>query len=131
MTKTTSTIRVFYDGACPLCRREVNLYQRLLVDKALTNKQNDVIDWVDISKNHGALEAECINYDDAMRLIHIKDGSGVHQVGLEGILTLWDTIPYYRAVSKLIRQLPIFHPLFARFYEYFAKHRMAFTGRRK
>ena len=125
MTISSSTIRVFYDGACPLCRREVKRYQTLI------SKQKENIDWVDISNNQDALKAECINYDDAMRLIHIKDGSGVHQVGLEGMLTLWDKIPYYRVVSGLIRKLPIFYPVLAKFYEFIAKHRMTFTGKGK
>ncbi len=125
MIMSNSTIRVFYDGACPLCRREVKRYQTLI------SNHNETIDWVDISNNQDALNAECINYEDAMRLIHIKDGSGVHQVGLEGMLTLWDRIPYYRIISRLIRKSPIFHPVLAKLYEFLAKHRMAFSGRRK
>ena len=129
MTITNSTIRVFYDGACPLCQREVNRYQKLFATQVAT--QNETIDWVDISNNAAALNAECINYEDAMRLIHIKDGSGVHQVGLEAMLTLWDKIPYYRVISGLIRKLPKTHPLLAKFYEFLAKHRMTFSGRSK
>ncbi|TCJ88544.1 thiol-disulfide oxidoreductase DCC family protein [Cocleimonas flava] len=125
MTISSSTIRVFYDGACPLCQREVQRYQMLM------SPQNEEIDWVDISNDADALKEECINYDDAMRLIHIKDGSGVHQVGLEAMLTLWDKIPYYRVVSGLISKLPKTHPLLAKFYEFLAKHRMTFSGRRK
>ena len=124
-TTANSTICVFYDGACPLCQKEVKRYQSLIY------KKDEKIDWIDISKNQDALIDECINYDDAMRLIHIKDGSGVHQVGLEGILTLWDNIPYYRMVSRMIRKFPVSHPTFEKFYEFLAKHRMTLTGRRK
>ncbi len=125
MTITNSTIRVFYDGACPLCQREVKRYQKLVA------AQNETIDWIDISNNADALNAEYINYEDAMRLIHIKDGSGVHQVGLEGVLTLWDKIPYYRVVSGAIRKLPIIQPFLSKVYEFLAKHRMALTRRKK
>jgi len=129
MTISSSTIRVFYDGACPLCRREVKRYQMLMSNKE--SNKNEEIDWVDISNNAAVLNEECINYEDAMRLIHIKDGSGVHQVGLEAMLTLWDKIPYYRMISGLIRKLPKTHPLLEKFYEFLAKHRMSFSGRRK
>lgn len=125
MTITNSTIRVFYDGACPLCQREVKRYQKLVAT------HSETIDWIDISNNADALNEEYINYEDAMRLIHIKDGSGVHQVGLEAMLTLWDKIPYYRVISGLIRKLPKTHPLLAKFYEFLAKHRMTFSGRSK
>lgn len=125
LTTSNSTMCVFYDGACPLCQKEVKRYQSLIY------QEDEKIDWVDISINKRALNDECINYDDAMRLIHIKDGSGVHQVGLEGILSLWDKVPYYRVVSRMIRKFPVSHPAFATFYEFLAKHRMTLSGRRK
>ncbi len=126
MTTIQSPMCVFYDGACPLCQREVKRYKKLYVPNG-----NEEIDWIDISKSKKELRDECIHYDDAMRLIHIKDGSGIHQVGLEGVLTLWDKIPYYRVASKFIRQLTFLRPLFAKAYEFLAKYRMVFTGRRK
>ena len=124
MLTTHSRIRIFYDGACPLCKREVKRYQSLLANKSQIKTQNESIDWVDISNNKAALKSECINYEDAMRLIHIKDGSGVHQVGLEVVLTLWDNIPYYRVVSGFIRKLPFSHPILEKIYEFLAKQRM-------
>ena len=128
MTMLNPTICVFYDGACPLCQKEIKRYKKLI------HQEGEKIDWVDISKNKDALKDECINYDDAMQLIHIKDGSGVHQVGLEGILTLWDKIPYYRGVSGMIRKFPVLYPAFAKVYELLAKYRMVISkpfGRRK
>ena len=125
MEKRVKTTSVFFDGACPLCRREVGIYKKL-VDKE--NSANE-INWVDISQSQEELNQEGIIYEDAMRLIHIKDESGIHQVGLEGMLTLWDKIPYYRYISRGIRHLPITHPLLARVYEFLAKHRMKLPGR--
>lgn len=118
---------VFYDGACPLCRREINLYKKL----SLRDGTSDDIDWIDISKSKDELHSEGIIYEDAMRLIHIKDSSGVHQVGLDGVLTLWDKVPYFLHLSRLIRRFPRFHPMLARSYEFLAKHRMKLPGRRR
>lgn len=118
---------VYYDGACPLCSREVKLYKKLVLKEG-----NDAdIDWIDISKSRKEIDEEGIIYEDAMRLIHIKDSSGVHQVGLDGILTLWDKLPYYRRASRFIRKFPRINSYLARFYEFFAKHRMKLPGRIK
>ena len=125
MKKRVKATSVFFDGACPLCRREIGIYKKL-VDKE--NSANE-INWVDISQSQEELNQEGIIHEDAMRLIHIKDESGIHQVGLEGMLMLWDKVPYYRHISRMIRHLPITHALLARAYEFLAKHRMKLPGR--
>lgn len=122
-----STTCVYYDGACPLCKREVKLYQRL----ARKDASDEDIRWVDITHNPEELESEGILYEDAMRLIHIKDSSGIHQVGLDGVLTLWDKIPYYRRASAFLRKFPRAHPYLARIYEFIAKYRLKIPGRIK
>lgn len=127
MSTQASTTCVYYDGACPLCRREVKLYKKLACKESAEND----IDWVDISVSQEELEAEGIIYEDAMRLIHIKDSSGVHQVGLDGILTLWDKLPYYRRISGFLRKFPRSHPFLGRAYEFIAKYRMKLPGRSK
>lgn len=127
MNKTISTTSVFYDGACPLCRREIKVYKKLTEKESVENQ----INWIDISQSQEELNNEGIIYEDAMRLIHIKDSSGVHQVGLDGMLTLWDRIPYYRKLSGFIRHFPSIHPFLARCYEFLAKHRMKIPGRSK
>jgi len=127
MSIANSTLCVFYDGKCPLCKKEIKRYQALISDES----GHQTIDWIDINENQEALKNECINYDDAMRLIHIKDGTGMHQVGLEGMLTLWDKISYYRVVSHLIRKFPALYPFLSKSYELLAKCRMYFAGRRK
>lgn len=118
---------VFYDGACPLCRREISLYKKL----AGREGQESDIDWIDISKSQVELKKEGIKYEDAMKLIHIKDASGVHQVGIDGIFTLWNKLPYYRKVSRLLQKLPMLHPFLAGAYAFLAKYRMKITGRVK
>ena len=116
---------VFYDGACSLCRKEINYY------KALDSKHSDKseIDWIDISLSQDELFAEGIKYKDAMQLLHVKDGTGVHQVGIQGVFTLWDGLPYYRRLSALLRRIPFSHLLLGKAYVLFAKNRMKLTGR--
>jgi predicted DCC family thiol-disulfide oxidoreductase YuxK len=95
--------------------------------KKLAGDEN--IDWIDISKSQVELKEEGIKYQDAMRVIHIKDESGVHQVGIEAIFTLWDKLPYYRQLSRWLKRTRCIHPLFDKAYVFFAKHRMKLPGR--
>ena len=50
-----ATLRVLFDGGCPLCRREIALYQRL--------RPSRPIEWIDIDADRRAAE-------DAMREMH-------------------------------------------------------------
>ena len=116
---------VFFDGACPLCRREVKLYKNLLQK----DERGNAIQWVDISKNKLELKTEGIKYQDAMKLIHVKDSSGVHQVGIAAVFTLWDQIPYYRRISSFFKKYPVFHPVLSMLYGFLARNRMRIARR--
>jgi predicted DCC family thiol-disulfide oxidoreductase YuxK len=119
---------VFYDGACPLCNKEVKLYKKLAANDNIRGKYNDAdIEWIDISKSQVELKEEGIKYGDAMQLMHVKDASGIHQVGVDAVLTVWDQIPYYRKLSKFLKSIPMLYPLLDRSYRFTAKHRMKIT----
>jgi len=128
-TNKQSTTCVFFDGACPLCSKEVKLYKKLAAnDKARGKYKDDAdIEWIDISKNKTELKEEGIKYADAMQLLHVKDASGVHQVGIDAVLTVWDKIPYYRKLSKFLKSIPALHPLLDKAYRFTARHRLKIT----
>lgn len=106
---------MFYDGACPLCRREVAHYRRL--DRA------GRVTWVDIAADAAPLEALNIMPAEAMRHLHALDGQGRVQVGAWAFATIWAELPYYRWLDKLVR-LPGLLPLLDRVYRRFADWRL-------
>lgn len=119
---------VFFDGACPLCSKEVKLYKKLAANDKLRGKYDDAdIEWIDISKSKTELKEEGIKYADAMQLMHVKDASGVHQVGIDAVLTIWDQIPYYRKLSKVLKSIPALRPLLDKTYRFTARYRMKLT----
>ncbi|MCF6190844.1 MAG: DUF393 domain-containing protein [Cocleimonas sp.] len=125
-TNKQSITCVFFDGACPLCSKEVKLYKKLAANDKARGKYNDDadIEWIDISKSKTELKEEGIKYADAMQLMHVKDASGIHQVGIDAVLTVWDQIPYYRKLSKFLKRVPLFHPLLDKAYRFTARHRL-------
>jgi predicted DCC family thiol-disulfide oxidoreductase YuxK len=88
---------VFYDGNCPLCRREIDHYRRL--------RSADKLIWVDINKDQQMLAAHGLEHDVAMARFHVLDASGKWQTGAWGFIELWSHLPAYRWLASLLRML--------------------------
>ena len=78
---------MLFDGACPLCRREVSHYQWLDKGRAVV--------WVDISQLDKLKERYGVDYQTAMARLHVIDRTGVMQTGARAFVTLWEVLPGY------------------------------------
>ena len=107
--------RVFYDGACPLCRREIGHYQRL--------RGADRIDWVDISADQAKLQRYGLSRRVAMARLHVLDAAGTWQTGAWAFAELWSHLPAYRWLAGLLRRSGAL-PLLDRGYSVFARRRL-------
>lgn len=105
---------IFYDGSCPLCRKEINHYRRI------DDKQK--IEWLDLTQHTDRLQAYNIKYQTAMEHLHGIDASGETVTGVAAFLLIWDNLDYYHYLSRIIRLLMLEKPL-ARIYQRFAKWR--------
>lgn len=115
----TSKATMLYDGACPLCQREVAHYQKM--DK------NNCVDWVDISKMPDQLTKYGVDYHTAMERLHVIDKHGCMQSGVQAFLTVWNTLPYYRWLATVIQFLHL-TPVLDRAYIRFARWRLSSRG---
>lgn len=95
--------RVFYDGGCPVCRREIAHYQRL--DRA------GRIAWHDIDAHPEALDDHGIDRLDAMRRFHVIDSAGEVRSGADAFAGVWAELPGWRLVGRLVRGLRLLAPL--------------------
>lgn len=84
---------VMYDGACPLCRREVALYQSL--------KPSEEVVWLDVSQ---ATTQICPS-DQAryMARFHVRNSDGQLLNGAAAFVALWLVMPGWRWLGKLGR----------------------------
>ena len=105
---------IFYDGNCPLCRKEINHYRRI------DDKQK--IEWLDLTQNTDRLQAYNIDYKTAMERLHGIDPSGEKVTGVAAFLLIWDKLTYYHYLSKMVRILMLEKPL-ELVYQRFAKWR--------
>lgn len=100
----TAKVLMFYDGACPLCSREVAHYRRL--DKRRR------IQWLDISRQPELLSLlePPVSYAAAMSRLHVRDTEGLLHTGVAAFACLWRELPYYRWLSRVV-SIPLLTPL--------------------
>ena len=95
MTDTTpaqTCMTVLYDGDCPLCRREIAVYQGLAA--------NEPVRWVDVSAQGTELPAE---RSRLMARFHVQREDGHLLSGAEAFLALWARLPGWRWLAFLGR----------------------------
>lgn len=105
---------VFYDGGCPLCRKEINHYIRL-------DKEHRV-NWRDIWQEKETLSKLGIEFSDAMKVLHTTDRNGDLQRGAYSFAVIWRELPYYRWLARVLDRLKLFG-LIDRIYHRFARRR--------
>mgnify|MGYP001814236524 CR=1 FL=1 len=105
---------VFYDGACPLCRREIDHYRR--IDRA------GRLRWVDAAVDADTLAGYGLSLEDAMAELHVMDADGCWQRGVDAFLVIWKHLPRYHWLARLVAGLGLRGPL-AYVYRHFAAWR--------
>jgi predicted DCC family thiol-disulfide oxidoreductase YuxK len=91
-------VTVFFDGGCPMCRREIAHYRRL--------QGAERLDWRDIHADPDALFAAGISWQQAMERLHVQDGAGALRTGAHAFVTLWRELPGYRWLARMVSAIP-------------------------
>ena len=116
----TWRFRVFFDGECPLCRREIDLVRRLDAGAGR-------VDLVDLAVP--GFEAEAFGLDQATieARIHgmLPDGTVVE--GVDVFIHLYESIDRGWAVQ--IAKVGFVRAILDRLYTWFARNRLRLTGR--
>lgn len=109
------TLTVLYDGACPLCRREIAHLQ------GLAQRQGDgTLHFVDISR-----EAVCGSERAALLArLHVQRADGTRLHGAAAFVAMWGRLPGWRRLAALAR-LPGMLSLMERAYRGFLHVRPA------
>jgi predicted DCC family thiol-disulfide oxidoreductase YuxK len=89
-------LTVWYDGACPLCRREIALFQRL--DRRGAIRFQDV----------GQAEAACpLDRAKLLARFHAQEAGQPLVSGAAAFAAMWRAIPILRPVGELARIPPV------------------------
>jgi predicted DCC family thiol-disulfide oxidoreductase YuxK len=82
--KTQVVTKVYFDGGCPLCRREIGWYRE--------RTPLSPIEWVDVSAA-ACDPAGDLCYADAMRVFHVRCADGRLVRGAHAFALLWQRFP--------------------------------------
>lgn len=104
-------VKVWYDGACPLCSREIALMRRL--DK------RGAIHFVDVAA--GGDEGCPVDRADLLARFHAEEDGVIHS-GAAAFAAMWRAIPGLRWFGRLARHRPVLAVL-ERFYRVFLRVR--------
>ena len=107
-------LTVFYDGACPLCRREIEVYRRRDVSKS--------IHWADVSSCSQEVLPDSLSREDALARFHVQRADGELISGAGAFAELWAHTPGFRWGGQLAR-LPIIQSVLNLAYAIFLRWR--------
>lgn len=91
-------VTVFYDGACPLCVREIGFYRKC--------NNAEAVDWIDVSKCADDIVAPGLSKADAMARFHVVGADGALVSGGDAFREVWRVLPAFRVWSRLFRARP-------------------------
>ena len=91
-------IEVFYDGSCPLCRREINYYQKL--------KSINKIEWIDISNGLLTEKLRGLPVEELKRRLHVIKNDDVLLTGGAAFSEIWLNISGFALVGRLFKMKP-------------------------
>jgi len=112
----TAALTVLYDGACPLCRREMAVYRDLQ-----PLQQGSTVCFADVSNTAVPLP-EGTTREQLMARFHVQDRDGQLLSGAAAFLALWAALPGWRWLA-LAGRLPGAAWLMERLYRLFLRWR--------
>lgn len=79
-------IEVYYNGACPVCSREIGQYRRSAERHGVEAR------WVDVAADPDALGADGIDRHGSLRRLHVRTADGL-AAGVPAFVALWRRLP--------------------------------------
>jgi len=88
------TLTVLYDGACPLCRREVGVYRGL--------HARTPVSFADVSDTTQPLPPGTTR-EQLLARFHVRDSDGRLLSGAQAFLALWTALPGWHWLARVGR----------------------------
>ena len=78
--------KVFYDGKCGLCSKEINYYKKIA--------PKNIFEWHDIASNPKKLKEIQVSQYDALMYLHATDQKSNLKVGVDAFILIWENLKY-------------------------------------
>ena len=105
---------VYYDGACPICTREMAQYRKA--------QGAERVAFVDVTSCDAAALAPGLTREAALARMHVQTADGQIASGAAAFVALWRTLPRFTWAAR-IAGLPIVLPLLELGYRGFVRLR--------
>ncbi len=92
-------IKVFYDGKCGLCRREIAYYKK--------RDTQSLIDWIDVMEDRKILQQHQISEATALKHMHALMEDGQLVKGMDAFIAIWQRIPGWQWAASTANVKPI------------------------
>jgi 2-polyprenyl-6-hydroxyphenyl methylase/3-demethylubiquinone-9 3-methyltransferase len=99
MESAEQTCTVYFDGACPLCRREIAHYRE--------RAGAESIRWVDVASAEAAALGEDLDRDAALARLHVRGADGRLFSGAAAFAAIWQRLPAYAWLGRVASQPPV------------------------
>lgn len=91
---------VFYDGGCPVCRKEISFYQRIASDDLAFR------DLTDAEAAREAQAASGLGTDALMARFHVRRADGTIASGFAAFLAVWRATPRLAWLGRALDRQP-------------------------
>jgi predicted DCC family thiol-disulfide oxidoreductase YuxK len=99
MSDSSSDCVVYFDGACPLCRREVAHYR--------AQDATASIAWIDAAHCDPAALGGDLARDTALGRLHARRADGSLVSGVAAFAMIWSRLPAYRWLAPFVARRPV------------------------
>lgn len=99
MASSTTACTVYFDGDCPVCRREIAHYRSQAGAAAIT--------WVDAAMSHPAALGPDLPRESALARLHVRRADGSLVSGAAAFATLWNHLPAYAWLGRIASWPPM------------------------
>jgi predicted DCC family thiol-disulfide oxidoreductase YuxK len=113
---TTPDLTIYFDGACPLCAREIAHYLRR--DRAGRLAARD------IAADPAPLAPLGITQAAAIAALHVRHADGRMARGAAAFVAIWERLPRWRWLAATLRRVPGALALAEAVYRLVARHRV-------
>lgn len=112
-------LTVFFDGACPICAREIALMKRM--DQ---QRQLEFNDFSSVAYDTASID---VSSAELGRIIHARWADGRVISGVEVFRAMWEAVGL--GMLARLSRLSLIEPMVLRAYAWFARNRLRLTGR--
>lgn len=87
-------IKVFFDGSCKFCSKEVNFYDR--------HDKNNKFKWIDLNSKNSDLVKLGISKSELLKSLHIQLHDGRIIKGVNAFRIIWKEYPFLKLISYIL-----------------------------